>query len=478
MFVEDDNIEFFNLNTKYFNKDNYSLNSSFYQNDVELYVMMIKIFEENGIEIKKISEISYCNYVPNRAKTIFVEKENGFPYLSPKDTFTFPLSAEKYSLEFPESCQVIDKWLLITCSGTTGRSIISNNLFKNFVISNDMIRLSVSSDYLGYIYAFINTNMGKNLIKRHEYGSTVKHINPEHIELLKIPIFYELKDEINDLIIKSHEIRENAQFSMQTSIKNLYDFFNLPIIGPKQIKNGIDENYDKNRCFNVNANQLQCRFDGSFHDPIYTNNMKNLSKKAESDEFYLCNLEDFVDIYVPPRFKRNYVDDENESVPLLQGSHITQIKPQGLKRIYSGMKNIEKYVVKEGMILLTGSGTIGNLSLVSKYWDNWTATNHLIRFVPKNESINPGYLLLFLLSDYAQIQLDHIVYGSNVDEIAESGDLLNKIKILAPYDKNIENKLGDAVIEAYNNRDKANLIEETAINKLESKINETYSKFC
>ena len=473
--MENDNIEIFNLNTKYFNKDNYSLNSSFYESDAELYTRMLKIFKENEIEIKKIKDISNNTYVPKRIKTIFTEKDEGVPYLSPKDTFTFPLSAEKFSLNFPEDCIIEDKQLLITCSGTTGRSVISNKLFKNFCLSNDMIRLSVNSDYLGYIYAFINTKMGQSLIKRNEYGSTVKHINSDHIELLEIPLFDEILEEINDLIIKAHNIRETSQIEMDSVKKEFYDLIKLPFLSSKDIQTDFNSNFNENNCFVLNSSNLECRFDGSYHNPVYTSNMKNLIEKSNSNEFYLVNLEDLVDIYVPPRTKRNYVNDEDISVPFLQGSHITQIKPQGIQRIYHKTKNIEKFIVNQGMILLTRSGTIGKLSLVSQYWNNWGASDHIIRLKIKNQSINPGYLLLFLLSDFGQIQFDHLVYGSNVDEIGEAGDLINTIKILIPLNKNLENEIGNKVINAYNNRDKANLIEDCAINKFEEKINETYS---
>lgn len=371
MFVQNDNIEIFNLNTKYFNKENYSLNSSFYESDAELYTRMLKIFKENGIEIKRIKDISHFTYVPKRIKTFFTEKDVGVPYLSPKDTFTFPLTAEKFSLDFPDDCMVGDKQLLITCSGTTGRSVISNKLFKNFCLSNDMIRMSVSFDYLGYIFAFINTQMGQSLIKRNEYGSTVKHINSEHIELLEIPIFDEILDEINNLIVKSHEIRETSQIEMNNVKKSFYDLIKIPILSPKDIHTDLGSNFNENNCFVLNSSNLECRFDCSYHNPVYTLNMENIIKKSQTDEFYLVNLEDLVDIYVPPRSKRNYVKDKNISIPFLQGSHITQIKPQGIQRIYYKMKNIDRFIINEGMILLTRSGTVGKLSLVSHYWDNW-----------------------------------------------------------------------------------------------------------
>ena len=229
MFLRNEDIECFNLNTKYFDEDNYSLNPSFYETYVELYLRMINIFKDNGITINVLDDFIEDIYVPSRAKTFFVEKYMGVPYLNPTDTFKFPLKAVKYALNAPDDCEVEDKQLLITCSGTTGRSVIANKLFDNYVISNDMIRASVFSKDLGYIYTFINTTMGQILMKRHEYGATVKHINPEHVKFLEIPIFPDIKDEINDLIIKSHKIREKSQVSMSNLQIELYDLMKIDV---------------------------------------------------------------------------------------------------------------------------------------------------------------------------------------------------------------------------------------------------------
>lgn len=472
MHLKNESIEVFDLNTKYLNPNDLNFISSHYKQDVLFANQTLDKLSEEGIEIKFISDYQKNILVPGRLKVIETTKKVGNPYLSPKDTFSFPIDAKKFVIGYSEDLNVEERQILITCSGSTGRSVLVNKILKNHVISNDMIRLDVAEDKVGYVFAYLNTNIAQILINSKEYGSTVKHINAEHISDLPIPHFSEdFEEKINDLILKAHNIRGSAHLLLNDALNELYKLINLPILTDEDIvEDELNGEYYIHKCFVLNSKDLNSRFDGSYHNPVSRLNHLNIEKLAKSEQFDLFNLDELVNIFVPTRFKRNYTSDELISIPFLQGAHITQIKPQGIKRIYDKMKNIEDILVHKNMILLTRSGTVGKLSLVGDYWDGWAATDHIIRLSIKSDSINPGFLLLFLLSDYAQLQIDHLVYGSNVDEIGEAGDLIHKIKILVPNNKGIENKIGNKVIEAYSLRDKANILENEAISLLESKL--------
>jgi len=187
-------------------------------------------------------------------------------------------------------------------------------------------------------------------------------------------------------------------------------------------------------------------------------------------------LTNVADSFVPPRFKRAYVKDASDGLPLLQGTHIPQIKPQDIKYIWKGMKNLESYIIRKNWICVTCSGTIGRLSLIRDGWDGWAATNHLLRVVPKESEIHPGYLGVFLLSIYGQAQFQRLTYGGVVDEIGEAGELFDDILVLKPENKTLEDRIGNLVYDAYDKRDKANQLEDEAINLLENKLRELTQK--
>jgi type I restriction enzyme S subunit len=140
------------------------------------------------------------------------------------------------------------------------------------------------------------------------------------------------------------------------------------------------------------------------------------------------------------------------------------------------MKGIDIYRVKRNWILVTCSGTIGRTSLVRNYWHDWTATNHLLRIVPQENDINPGYLTAFLLSIYGRVQFQRLIYGGVVDEIGEAGELFNDILILKP-NSDLQNEIGRLVYQAYDEKDRANIIENEAVSLLESKLTDSRFEF-
>lgn len=417
-----------------------------------------------------INNLSEKIFVGARVKRLFTNSKEGIPYLMPIDLFMFNLKPRKWVRRETED---LDNWwvdpstILITQSGTPGRCLLVNKLFKDKVVSPNVIRVIPNKEgyeNVGYLYAYLNTWIGQAFLIKDRYGATVKHIEPHHVANIPIPRIPDLEEEINQKILEAHKLREEAQELLLKAEEMIYSELGLPKIDEDDVEYFGGEIGRLVKAFEVKASELGYRLDASYHLPIAHLVVSNL-QKVKLD--HIKKLKEVADSFVPPRFKRPYVRDPNDGIPLLQGTHIPQIKPLDIKYIWKRMKNIEAYIVRKNWILVTCSGTIGRLVLVSDYWDGWTATNHLLRIIPKEKEINPGYLAGFLLSIYGQVQFQRLVYGGVVDEIGEAGELFYDILVLKPRDKSIENKIGSLVIEAYNKKDKANQIEEEAIKELE-----------
>ena len=125
------------------------------------------------------------------------------------------------------------------------------------------------------------------------------------------------------------------------------------------------------------------------------------------------------DVFIPPRFKRIYVDDPAHGVPFLQGSHIVQFRLADLKFLSSSLHQLEKWIIRRGWILVTCSGTIGRAAICPEEWDGWAASQHILRIVPNEKACPPGYLCSFLSSPLGQVQLTANIYGAVVDELTE-----------------------------------------------------------
>jgi type I restriction enzyme S subunit len=141
----------------------------------------------------------------------------------------------------------------------------------------------------------------------------------------------------------------------------------------------------------------------------------------ESSSMDVRPLGDLVErVFIPPRFKRIYVDREH-GVPFLQGSHIVQLHPTDLKYLSrTAQKGLERWIIRAGWILVTCSGTVGRVVLAPRQWDEWAASQHILRIIPQDRAdCPPGYLAAFLASPLGQAQLTAQVYGAVVDELTE-----------------------------------------------------------
>lgn len=133
-------------------------------------------------------------------------------------------------------------------------------------------------------------------------------------------------------------------------------------------------------------------------------------------------LEHLVDItdsvFIPPRFKRVYVEAKH-GVPFLQGSHVVHFQPADLKYLSRSSHKLERWIVHEGWLLVTCSGTIGRTMICPPEWDGWAASQHILRIVPNEKKCPAGYLCAFLSSPFGQAQLTANIYGAVVDELTE-----------------------------------------------------------
>ena len=164
----------------------------------------------------------------------------------------------------------------------------------------------------------------------------------------------------------------------------------------------------------------------------------------------------FLTAYHRPRFRRIFL--EKSEYGIFQPSQITEIKPKPDSYI-SGLTDvdIEKLRVHKSQILLTCSGTIGNISYVSKTLNNQIFSHDLIRMTSHTET-DSGYIYAFLKTNIGQLLIKTNNYGSVISHI-EPKHLEN---ILIPNPPEILKKeIHNLVVKSYNLRDESNdLIDE------------------
>jgi type I restriction enzyme S subunit len=450
------------------------IDASFYSKEIVAAESLINRLQKNGVKISTIQKQSQDVFYPARFKRRYTTKSVGVPFLTPSDIFTLPLQIRKYAIAPPDGLTAPLKSILVTRSGTVGRSTLHNSFTAKCILSDDIIRVVLDNpDILGYMYVYFNTRIGKAFLTQNKYGAAIKHIEPHHVKEIPLPIIYDLEQVLNEKINEVYTLREAAQSLLFEAEDLLFSELGLPQIGEENIEYFGGHIGSIVRSFEVGVSELENRFDASYHIPLARLATSILTETASATA---KRLEEVAFSFVPPRFVRPYVSIPSEGIPLLQGSHMARIKPLDLKYIWNKMRKLDSYAVKKDWILVTCSGTIGRLSMVRNGWAGWAATNHLLRIIP-NESkthpqnrIHPGYLAAFLLSVYGQVQLQRLIYGGVIDEVGEAGELFNDILILKPLDEQAEDKIGDLVVDAFDKRDEANEIEAAAIILLEGEL--------
>jgi len=439
-----------------------------------------RVIEDSGLEVKLLGELTEELFYPGRFKRVYAKTEaDGVPFLKPTEMLHFRPSSEKflaYTVKALDSCRVSPGWLLVTRSGTVGRCTIVTNRLARFAISDDVIRVQAEQVPEGYLYAYLCSWIGQALVAKDQYGSAIKHLEPHHLAGVQVPLLPHAEQEaIHGEIMRAYALRDGANDLLDEAEGQLYRELGLTPFDPAQVRYMSSPSREGSnlpappplKAFTTPASELNERLDASYHVPIVQAAVRQL-RNGKYPLVSLASLAD--DIFIPSRFGRVYVGKEY-GIPFLQGSHLPKMRPYDLQYLSkeANMRQIAQCRIRHGWVLVTRSGTVGRIAVVSKALDGWTASEHLLRIVPDENKSHPGYLAAFLTTPYGQHQLTAKIYGGVVDELTEA-DTADVRVPEAPRD--VQRAIGEKVVMAYEKKDEANAVEDTAIRHIECLLEE------
>lgn len=156
--------------------------------------------------------------------------------------------------------------------------------------------------------------------------------------------------------------------------------------------------------------------------------------------------------YYPGRFKRVYCEKGN-GVEFYLPSQMTDIYPRAEKYISRLTKcDISELKLKANTLLLTRSGTIGTISLVSKTTEDKVFSDDVIRVTFNNE-FDLGYTYAFLKSKLGNLVLQTNGYGSVITHL-EPEHLQETLIPNASVE--IKKRVHKLVMRSYELRDESN----------------------
>jgi type I restriction enzyme S subunit len=407
------------------------------------------------------------NQARSNFKRIWVNKENGVPFLNGRQLFHFRPLTEKYiskGLPKIDELRVSPGTILLTRSGTLGIPLLANQRLTSFAITDDILRIIPGKIPIGYVYAFLASRYGYALMTKSSYGSTVSHLEAKHLSSLPLPIIDVKTQEIlHNMIMESYTLLDKANEMIDEAEISFYSMLGLEPFDSKDIEY-IGDNEGSPKAFSILASELGGRFDAAHHVPLARSAINKLGRGL----FPLVTLKNIASkVYLAPRFARIYVESDY-GTPLLQGSHVPLTRIRDLKYISNSQTNkIERWLINKGTVLVTCSGTIGKIGIATDRMDKWAASQHILRIEANYSISHEGFMALFLMSEYGQHQLKSKIYGGVVDELTAE-DTEGILIPMVPY--KIQKQLGDLVRDAFEMRDKAVEIEKRAISIMEAII--------
>ena len=427
------------------------LKSNYYLSKGLIYKELIEKNNFNRLK-DKVSKIS--NIGVN--KRYYVEKkEFGVPFFSNTDLGS-PNPIDNCKLVSKKLCyngeRIIKEGMtLVSAVGTIGLvAFATKEIAGAMTPIGNLIRLE-AKEYPGFLYAFLSTKIGQKLIDQLGSGNVQTYLDPTTFGEIPIPNLDKIKQqEIHNLIIEASNLRVEAN----KLLKEAVEYFN-------SLK--IDYKYGTATSRKISISGISNgykRFDSAYaivsklvEDSLQSNQIDYVTIRSQSSG-----------IFIGPRAKRNYV---TSGTPFLSTSAMQKANPTKVDK-YISPKSSDGFIVKEGWILTTRSGTLGDTIYTLPCISGFAVSEDAIRVVLKEDAqISNEYLFAFLKSSIGRSSLLSGSYGSVILHLNENyiGDI--KVPILA---KEIIEEIEAKVGQHLKNMNEAILKENQAIDLVEKEI--------
>lgn len=411
------------------------------------------------------------SYTCGRFKRVWVKKSE-YPIFQPSSIVDIKPTPDGYISKKTkvdiDSLRVHKGQILLTCSGTIGKVSLVSRTLDNAIFSHDLLRIDCKNPIeIGYIYTYLKSKIGSQILITNKYGAVITHIESEHLDTVPIPNAPDsIKSRINDLIMQSYELRDESNALIDEATKLFIEELHLPAIEDFDVSL-----YKKNASvdtFSVKLSEMNGRADASYHVPIVDAIVEHLKKYA-AEVTTIGDERISSDVILPGRFKRVYVDEGYGRV-FIGGKQLYELDPTNkkyLSLVHHADRIAKQLELHENMTLITCSGTVGKVTLVGKQWENWTANQHIIRVIPANNDV-AGYISIFLSTDYGHELITRFTYGSVVDEIDDNH--VKQIQIPILKNQGVQKKINNLALESNEKRYKAYLLEQEALKVLDEEV--------
>ena len=191
----------------------------------------------------------------------------------------------------------------------------------------------------------------------------------------------------------------------------------------------------------------------------YNIEARQIKKDLKQGRWDIVHLNVFIEnAFYGGRSKRVYIDKSNKkAVGFLGSSEMLAIHPKPVKFLLK-TDETDKFAIKKGQILLSRSGTIGNVNYVNSTLENYFVSEHAIRITCREY---PGYVYTFLKSKEGRVLVKSNMFGAVISQLEP--EHLNRIPIPNPP-LILKQEIHDLIEASFRLRDESNeLMDEAQI---------------
>lgn len=446
------------------------LDGNYHLSDAQIVKKMIAA---SPWPLTTIGKVSNRIWHPTRWKRVYVgNPSSGVTLLGSAAMLKSDLSGEKLvSKKYTEDLQdklLNSDWILISCSGTIGNCVFTNNQYLGKLASQHIIRINPKNIIKGgFIYAYLSSKFGYVMLTQGTAGSVIQHIEPEYVEAIEIPNFpLDFQEKIDRMIKEASQLRDKASQMLKDAEKIFKQKSNLEDLKPE------DYNYFGTHSFNrkitsykKNISEIgSITFNAFNHSEKIEKIKQRISNSVKLSEILLGNT-----TFSTGSFPRVEVKAPNGVMLINQTDAFDNIiKGKNISLRKVNLTNLVEY----GEVIVAGVGTLGeNESFCRTLFANEDFEGQLIsgEFIrmKTNDKVPSGYLFTWLNSDYGFRFIRHIHTGTKLCRPIPKLFLEIPIPILKKEEMDEIDRLVKA---AHTKRHKANKLELEAISLVECEI--------
>lgn len=207
--------------------------------------------------------------------------------------------------------------------------------------------------------------------------------------------------------------------------------------------------------------EKDCRLDAS----VYGIEGRQARKDLEKCKWGVINFDKFIEnAFYGSRSKRIYIAQSNkDAVGFLGSAEMLSVQPKPVKFLLR-KNGVGKFSITKGQVLLSRSGTIGNVTYVNETLEKYFISEHAIRISCSEFS---GYVYAFLKSKLGRSLVESNTFGAVVDQVEP--EHLSNIPIPNPPPI-LKQEIHDLVASSFNLRDESNDLMDEAQTKLKEAL--------